>query len=48
VLFGHPIWNPILLIGAFHQPVVAFVALIAILICNAQREHRGQRGLTVE
>ena len=32
VLFGHPIWNPILLIGAFHQPFVAFIALIAILI----------------
>lgn len=34
VLFGHPIWNPIQLIGAFHQPVVAFVALIAILIAT--------------
>jgi len=34
VLFGHPIWNPILLIGAFHQPVVAFVALIAILVAT--------------
>jgi NCS1 family nucleobase:cation symporter-1 len=34
VLFGHPIWNPIELIGAFHQPVVAFVALIAILIAT--------------
>jgi NCS1 family nucleobase:cation symporter-1 len=34
VLFGHPIWNPILLIGAFHQPVVAFFALIAILIAT--------------
>jgi NCS1 family nucleobase:cation symporter-1 len=34
VLFGHPIWNPILLIGAFHQPIVAFVALIAILIAT--------------
>src|ERR1700728_304685 len=34
VLFGHPIWNPILLIGAFHQPVVAFVGLIAILIAT--------------
>ena len=34
VLFGHPIWNPILLIGAFHQPLVAFVALIAILIAT--------------
>jgi NCS1 family nucleobase:cation symporter-1 len=34
VLFGHPIWNPILLIGAFHQPVVAFIGLIAILIAT--------------
>jgi len=34
VLFGRPIWNPIELIGAFHQPVVAFVALIAILIAT--------------
>lgn len=34
VLFGHPVWNPIELIGAFHQPVAAFVALIAILIAT--------------
>jgi len=34
VLFGKPIWNPIVLIGAFHQPVVAFIALIAILIAT--------------
>jgi len=34
VLFGHPIWNPILLIGAFHEPVVAFIALIAILVAT--------------
>ena len=34
VLFGHPIWNPILLIGAFHQPFVAFIAMIAILIAT--------------
>jgi len=32
VLFGHPIWDPIELLGAFHQPVVAFIALIAILV----------------
>jgi len=32
VLFGEPIWNPITLIGKFHQPVIAFVALIAILV----------------
>jgi len=34
VLFGHPIWNPITLIGAFHQPVVAFIAMIAILVAT--------------
>jgi NCS1 family nucleobase:cation symporter-1 len=34
VLFGRPIWNPIELIGAFHQPFVAFVALVAILIAT--------------
>lgn len=34
VLFGHPIWNPIDLIGAFHQPVVAFLALLAILVAT--------------
>ncbi len=34
VLFGRPIWNPITLIGAFHQPVVAFVAMIAILVAT--------------
>lgn len=34
VLFGHPIWNPIALIGAFHQPVVAFIAMIAILVAT--------------
>ena len=34
VLFGHPIWNPIALVGAFHQPFVAFIAMIAILIAT--------------
>jgi NCS1 family nucleobase:cation symporter-1 len=34
VLFGHPIWNPIALIGAFHEPVVAFIALVAILVAT--------------
>jgi NCS1 family nucleobase:cation symporter-1 len=34
VLFGHAIWNPITLIGTFHQPVVAFIALIAILVAT--------------
>jgi len=34
VLFGKPIWDPIELIGAFHQPVVAFIAMIAILVAT--------------
>ncbi|HWE86559.1 MAG TPA: NCS1 family nucleobase:cation symporter-1 [Terracidiphilus sp.] len=34
VLFGHPIWNPIELIGQFHQPLVAFIAMIAILVAT--------------
>ncbi len=34
VLFGHAIWNPITLIGAFHQPLVALLALVAILVAT--------------
>jgi NCS1 family nucleobase:cation symporter-1 len=34
VLFGEPIWNPITLISRFHQPVIAFIALIAILVAT--------------
>ena len=34
VLFGAPIWDPVALIGRFNQPVVALVALVAILIAT--------------
>jgi len=34
VLFGEPIWSPITLLGRFHQPVVAFIALIGILVAT--------------
>ncbi|HEY6445851.1 MAG TPA: NCS1 family nucleobase:cation symporter-1 [Acidobacteriaceae bacterium] len=34
VLFGHPIWSPIELMGRFHQPVIAFVAMIALLVAT--------------
>jgi NCS1 family nucleobase:cation symporter-1 len=34
VLFGHPIWDPVELMGAFHQPLVAFIAMIAILVAT--------------
>ena len=31
---GEPIWSPITLLGRFHQPLVAFFALISILIAT--------------
>ena len=34
VVFGRAIWNPITLLGLFHQPFVAFLALIGILIAT--------------
>ncbi|HEX4275020.1 MAG TPA: NCS1 family nucleobase:cation symporter-1 [Bryobacteraceae bacterium] len=34
VIFGAPIWDPVQLIGRFNQPVVALIALIAILIAT--------------
>ena len=34
VLFGEAVWDPVELIGRFHQPTIAFVALIAILIAT--------------
>ena len=33
-IFGEPVWSPITLIGRFHQPVLAFVALIALLVAT--------------
>ena len=34
VLFGEPIWDPVQLVGRFNQPLIAFVALIALLIAT--------------
>jgi NCS1 family nucleobase:cation symporter-1 len=34
VVFGHPIWNPVELLGRFHQPLVAFLGLIALLVAT--------------
>jgi NCS1 family nucleobase:cation symporter-1 len=34
VLFGEAIWDPVALLGRFHQPVVASIALIALLIAT--------------
>ncbi len=34
VVFGEPIWNPVTLLGRFHQPPVAFLGLIALLVAT--------------
>jgi NCS1 family nucleobase:cation symporter-1 len=34
VVFGRAIWNPVALLGEFHQPLIAFLALISILIAT--------------
>ena len=33
-IFGTAVWSPIELIGRFHQPLVAFIALITILVAT--------------
>ena len=34
VVFGEPVWNPVVLLGRFHQPWVAFLGLIALLVAT--------------
>src|SRR5450432_2493882 len=34
VLFGEPIWDPVALLGRFHEPVIASIALVALLIAT--------------
>jgi NCS1 family nucleobase:cation symporter-1 len=34
VVFGHAIWSPVELLGLFHQPLVAFLGLIALLVAT--------------
>jgi len=34
VIFGEAIWDPVALIGRFNRPVVAFIALVALLIAT--------------
>jgi NCS1 family nucleobase:cation symporter-1 len=33
-IFGEPVWSPITLLGRFHQPVAALLALVALLIAT--------------
>jgi NCS1 family nucleobase:cation symporter-1 len=34
VIFGHAIWDPVALLGRFHEPVIASIALVALLIAT--------------
>ena len=34
VLFGEAIWDPVVLLGKFNRPVVAFIALVALLVAT--------------
>ena len=34
VLFGQAIWDPVVLLGRFHEPVIASIALVALLIAT--------------
>jgi nucleobase:cation symporter-1, NCS1 family len=34
VIFGAPIWDPVILLGKFNEPLVAFIALIAIMLAT--------------
>jgi NCS1 family nucleobase:cation symporter-1 len=34
VIFGTPIWDPVALLGRFNQPLIASIALIALLIAT--------------
>ena len=34
VVFGKPIWSPVELLGRFHQPLIAFLGLIALLVAT--------------
>ena len=34
VLFGHAIWDPVVLLGRFQQPLVASIALVALLVAT--------------
>ena len=48
VIFGDNHLDPVVLIGRFQQPVVAFIALIALLIATLEHERSRQRRLACE
>ncbi len=34
ILFGHAIWDPVALIARFHEPLIASIALVALLVAT--------------
>ena len=34
VIFGEPIWDPVVLLGRFNQPLVALISLVALLLAT--------------
>jgi nucleobase:cation symporter-1, NCS1 family len=34
LIFGEPIWDPVVLLGRFNQPAVALIALVALLLAT--------------
>jgi len=34
LMFGQPIWDPVVLLGRFNQPIVALIALVALLLAT--------------
>src|ERR1700677_4408947 len=33
-IFGEPVWSPITLLGRFHQPMAALIALVGVLVAT--------------
>jgi NCS1 family nucleobase:cation symporter-1 len=34
IIFGEPIWDPVVLLGRFNQPVVGLIAMVALLLAT--------------
>ena len=34
LIFGEPVWDPVVLLGRFNQPIVALIALVALLLAT--------------
>ena len=48
VIFGEAIWDPVVLLGRFNQPIVALVALVALLLATLNTQRRRERCVSFE